>query len=120
MQMQQGDVCLELVETLPETARLVAVGVQSHPVAYGEASGHAHLVECEDPFDVYSVEDGEMVTLYLRATSPVKVRHGKLFGKAVVASPGAHGLVEMGAGVIRVNQVYEADPFSEMVRQVED
>lgn len=65
----QGDVCLERLSELPKTAKRCAV----KPLAFGETSGHRHIVEVADPTQLEFYEDANGV--YFKVVEGTQVRH---------------------------------------------
>lgn len=69
-QGQQGDVCWERVERVPEGATRHSRTPRGVVLAEGEATGHAHRI-LEEAAELYEHEG----MLYLKNAQPVTVRH---------------------------------------------
>lgn len=104
MQIQQGDVLLEKVDSIPEGGKKVEAKERGYVLAEGEATGHAHVIEKTALAEMYEV-DG---VLYVRALEPVEVTHEE--HKPQVLDP----------GIWKVGIVREYDYFKDMVREVID
>ena len=100
MQYRHGDVFVERVaaEAIPAEAQIRRDGV----VAYGEVTGHAHRVV--DGL-LYEAADG---TVYIEAETATTLTHEE------------HGVIPLPAGIYRVTQQREWDPYAEAARRVID
>lgn len=115
-QLQQGDVLLTIVPSMPRGGRTVPMSDrwQGYLVAEGEATGHAHVLEGAGVLEVREV-DG---VLYARIGEPgARLRHDE------------HHYTELSPStVVRCSatdrpehaRVQEYDHFAEEARQVED
>ena len=101
-QIQQGDVCMERVKSIPAKATRVIREPRGYILARGEATGHAHVIAEE--VELYEL-DG---VLYLKNSSPVEVTHEEHKTKVVPA------------GIWEVQRVREHDHISDMTRRVQD
>lgn len=102
---RQGDVLIERVAELPKGLKQQPKGEQII-LALGEATGHHHSVEVEEPdrADWWKSEDGSAQFLDLAA--PARVTHQE------------HAAIELPAGRYRVTRQREYSP--EEVRNVAD
>jgi len=104
--LQQGDVLLHWVDTIPEGAKEIAhvgVGAATYTVAHGE-SGHSHVLEGGD---VAVLEVGDNVFLDVKEVPTL--RHEE------------HGNFTVDKGTKwRVGRVREIDPCTEVIRSVRD
>lgn len=103
-QLQQGDVLITRVDTMPTGGRAVAAKPRGYVVAEGEATGHAHTLTPEAVLEMREV-DG---VLYARIAGPVDLLHEE------------HKPVSLTEGVFRFDRVQEYDHFAEEARQVAD
>jgi len=100
---RQGDVLIELVETLPTTAtkqkrsrRII--------LAHGEVTGHHHALEVADPADWWKTADEKPSTtglageIFLTVKTKAKVTHQE------------HATVDLPAGTYRVTRQREYSP----------
>lgn len=102
-QIQQGDVILKRVESLPRGILEVKRKNQAAVLAEGEATGHAHRI-----FDVDAIfyeKDGKF---YLKNDKAVTIKHEE------------HKPVTIEPGIWEVGQVREKDWLSGMTRPVAD
>ena len=103
MLIQQGDVLIHKIASLPKGLKKLGKKEKGFVLADGEVTGHAHVITEEDT--VFVAEDG---TLYLSVEAPTIIQHEE--HKAVTVEP----------GVYRVGRVQEVDPFSEEIHNVAD
>jgi hypothetical protein len=107
-QYRQGDVLLELVGTIPDSAK----PVKEQIIAHGETSNHCHRVT--DGVEVLEAA-GEK---FLQVSKDGKLEH------VLVSSPatwtGEHHPIELPPGKYRVIQQQEYDPYEQHIRQVQD
>lgn len=103
--LQQGDVLLKKIESLPVDGRPVARKERGFILADGEVTGHAHVIT-DEVVDVKLVEKNGV--LYLGCDGDVIVRHEE------------HGHITVPAGNYEVGRVREYDHFAEEARQVQD
>ena len=98
-QYRHGDVFVERVAgTISAAATVRATGI----VAYGEATGHAHRVVGGT---VYEEPGG---SLWIAAETATTLTHEE------------HGVIPLPAGIYRVTQQREWDPYAEAARRVID
>lgn len=102
--LQQGDVLLKEIDLIPTGAKKVVATERGYVLAYGETTGHAHVVMDIEHADMFE-KDG---VLYLSVNQPVLLTHEE------------HGVVEIPVGIREVDIVREYDYFAEMTRRVVD
>ncbi|MDE2102920.1 MAG: hypothetical protein KGL39_37095 [Patescibacteria group bacterium] len=100
-QYRQGDVLLHPA-TIPSSAQAV-LNQKRVVLAEGEATGHAHTIDCS-PKSMQVLMDGQ--EMYLRVVSPVVLQHQE------------HGLIEVEPGEYVVKR--QTEVWLEEVRQVMD
>lgn len=105
-QIQQGDVLMQEVSSLPEGARRMPNEGQVI-VARGEATGHSHVVR-SDKASLWSLTRNGVTELYLEVRSPVTIVHDE------------HRPLTIPTGIYRVGRVKEYDYFTEIERPVEE
>jgi len=101
-QIQQGDVCMERVESIPPEAIKIARTPRGYVLAEGETTGHAHIIQ--DDVELYE-KDG---VLYVRTMEPAHLVHEE------------HAPLIVAQGIWKVMMVQEFCPFEEESRLVED
>jgi len=99
--LQQGDVILRKIETLPTGGKSVSKG--RCVLAEGEHTGHAHVVE-DDGAELIQI--GEKMILRL--------------GKSATVVHEEHNPIVLDSGVWEVGRVQEFDYFAQMARNVAD
>lgn len=99
---QQGDVLLRKLHTVPE-GESKTLGRLRCVLAYGEHTGHQHVVESDD---AELIQIGERMLL-------------KLTKQATVVHP-EHKPITLSPGIWEVGRVKEYDWFQHMERQVAD
>jgi hypothetical protein len=99
-QIQQGDVLMERVDSIPSKAK----ALPHRTLREGEATGHAHRAAAED----VTLFIGEGNTLYMNAPNGTTVVHEE------------HNPIEVPPGTYRVSGVQEYDHFLEEARDVVD
>ena len=104
MYLQQGDVVLKQVESIPENAVKVKASNRGYVLAEGEATGHAHTID--DVAGVEFVEKDGM--FYLVNNMPVKIKHQE------------HKVIEVPAGKWKIDKVREYSHFDEEAKPVKD
>ena len=102
-QLQQGDVLLQET-TLPQGCKKVVVDGHGYVLAKGEATGHAHIIEGIEGYEVYE-RDG---ITYISALQDVALIHEE------------HNTVTIPVRTWKVGIVEEYDPFTEEMRPVKD
>ena len=97
-QYRQGDVFLESVAAVPDDCQEISRDRGLVVLAYGEATGHAHLI---DHSNVRLLESDELEDRFLEvlAESGVDLRHGLL---AAPKTQAEHDTVHLDPGVYRV------------------
>lgn len=110
MQLQQGDITFEKVESIPKGA------VQKKHnglivLAEGESTGHRHVCVCKSAIaEVYELKEQDMPIpwLFLRLAEPVTVTHEE------------HKPIQLDPGLWKVGRIREYDYIQQMERQVID
>lgn len=106
MQYQQGDVCFELVENIPQATKAKGRGTKGFVLAEGEVTGHAHRVY--DNIKMYRFNDDAGVAFIDTGDGGATVTHEE------------HKPVNLPPGKYRVWQVVEADHLERVIRRVAD
>ncbi len=70
MQVRQGDVFVELIDTVPTVHEIIKLENGKHVLAYGEATGHKHQIKSKNALLVKA--NGKM---FLIITKPVELKH---------------------------------------------
>jgi len=99
---QQGDVLFKRV-TQPPSKEAKVTKLRHYVVAHGE-SGHSHILEAEDEFEL--IQEGERILLSLEKSATVVHEE--------------HAPITLDKGLWEVGRVREYDYFQEMVRKVAD
>lgn len=102
--LQQGDVFIQPVESIPNGANPVAATSRGYVLAEGEVTGHAHVID--KVADLEFVEKDGM--FYIKNKTPVTVKHEE------------HKPVTIPAGTWQIRGVREYDHFAEEARRVAD
>lgn len=102
-QLQQGDVILRRVESVPQGAKEVKRDGGRVVLAYGEVTGHCHAIADVDA--MFYEKDGKF---FLKNSKPVTLSHEE------------HNAFVIEPGIWEVGQVREKDWLSGMVRKVID
>jgi hypothetical protein len=104
MLLQQGDVLIKKVKSVPQGAKALKPGKRGHMLAEGETTGHAHTIE-----DIKYSSLFLMGTVkYLEVKEPVEIKHEE--HKSFVIEP----------GIYEIGIVQEYDHFLEEARKVRD
>jgi len=101
--IQQGDVILELVETLPKEAKRQKPRERGVVLADGETTGHAHVMA-----PMYTSLFLVGTLFYVKVEKQTTLTHEE------------HNHLEIPPGVYKVRQVREYDHFAEEARRVRD
>lgn len=104
MQLQQGDVLLEAVSSIPSMAKKKKADKRGYVLAEGEHTGHFHAITAEDGLEFYE-HDG---TLFLKTDHEVELTHQE------------HNTITVTPGTYKIGRVREMDYTQMMVRQVAD
>jgi len=104
-QFRQGDVLIERVAAVPEA---VAKQKKSRRIvlAHGEATGHHHALELEDPADWWKRGEGLTEEKFVKVKQPARVTHQE------------HSTINLPAGTYRITRQREYSP--EAIRNVAD
>jgi hypothetical protein len=108
--VQQGDVILNRITELPKKAVRKNKSKNKLTLAYGEATGHSHVIT--DPFVEMYEHEG---VLYLSTPKQSTLNHVDTLGKQAEHNP-----VTIQDGIWRIGIVREYDAFSEEVRRIQD
>jgi hypothetical protein len=103
MLIQQGDVLLKKIESLPKNLKLVTKTARGFVLAEGEKTGHAHVIEAD--VKLYMDDDKN---LFMSNVNPVTIKHEE------------HNHIEVDAGIWSVGIVQEYDHFLEESKNVAD
>lgn len=101
--IQQGDVELRRIASIPEGAQLVAPGARGHVLAEGEVTGHAHTIAASKAH-AFAL-DGRM---FVEVTDATELQHQE------------HAAAPLPVGAYEVGIVREFDPFAQAARAVMD
>ena len=104
MILQQGDVFLEPVETIP-TGEKVKAGERGYVLAEGEVTGHSHRITQTKSVTMTRTSDGQV---YLEVIEFVPLEHEE--HKTTIVFPNKY----------RVGKVIERDHFERVTREVID
>lgn len=116
--IRQGDVLLVYIDEIPANATLVATDDAGRAVlAYGEVSGHAHLVEARETGTVqyYRTPAGER---FLALLAKTMVTHGTLTDQGIAAGTADHTALLLRKG--RLQQAFQVEDYGVEVRRVAD
>jgi len=103
--IRHGDVLLTKVDSLPESAKEITKG-QEYTVAYGEFTGHTHVLSTKTKNGIKVFEaDGKK---YLDLTGKARLRHQE------------HKELEIPPAIYRVDQERESDYFANEIVKVQD
>ena len=109
---RQGDVMLITINEIPKDAR--KSNDKQIILAYGEITGHAHVMLTEKGNDVVAYKNGE--DLYLSVFANALLKHGEL--EKIKTSKGDHDRIQILPGNYQVIRQREYTP--ERIRRVED
>src|SRR3990167_6351737 len=104
MQLQQGDVLLEKITTLPMEVKQKKADKRGFVFAEGEHTGHYHAVEEEDGVEFYELNG----TLFLKTEKEVDLTNQE------------HNTITIEPGIYKIGRVREMDYTSLMERTVAD
>ena len=110
VEVVQGDVYAYKVKELPKNVKKMERTELGYVIAYGEASGHSHVIE--DDTDMFISNDGVM---YLKNEKPITLKHVK--GGTPTKE---HNPVIFEPDIWGIEIVEEYDPFEQEVRKVLD
>lgn len=103
-QLQQGDVLLEKIKSIPTQAKKKKPEKRGYILAEGEHTGHFHAITAEEGIEFYEYEG----TLFLRTDHEVELTHQE------------HNTVMVEPGTYKIGRVREMDYTQMMVREVAD
>lgn len=104
--IRHGDVCLREVQELPKNAQL-KVKTNKHIVAWGEFTGHNHLLATKEKTKDLEIYDVDGVA-YLVVNRVATITHQE------------HKMLEVPKATYQVVIEREYDPFMEQIRTVKD
>ena len=105
-QIQQGDVLLQEVESMPGDAIKSQAGGRI-VLAVGEKTGHSHSIISEKA-NLWTIKDADETLNYLEVLEPVTLVHDE------------HKALPIPKGIYKIGLVKEYDYFSQMERRVID
>lgn len=117
-QIRQGDVLLVAVDSIPADATECAKDAHGLAVlAYGEVSGHAHLVEAitAAPVQYLRNREGER---FLSLLGQTLIKHGNLTQTGIQNGTADHSALLLRDG--KLQQAFQVEDFGEEVRRVAD
>ena len=97
---RHGDVILQSIEKLPKSGQITTQVC----LAEGEATGHHHMLTCEDGIDVVL----EAKEILFKIESPGTLTHQE------------HDLITIDPGIYRVSREQEFDHFARTAKRVVD
>jgi hypothetical protein len=103
--LQQGDVVLYPVSSIPEGCKKVDPKLGRIVIAEGEATGHAHTILAS--IGTMFVNEATKQT-FIETSAPTEIDHQE------------HEKITVPPGKFRVHRVKEYDHFAEEARQVKD
>lgn len=103
---QQGDVLIQVVESIPKSATKMTPDQHRNTLAEGEVTGHAHRVH--GTVDMFRQGDAPQRDVFMSAPKRVTVQHEE------------HQPVTLPAGRYKISRVREYDHFAEEARIVQD
>lgn len=102
-QMQQGDVWIEAT-AIPNDAKKISPVERGYVLAYGEVTGHAHVLEEIENIEMYELNG----LTYIRVKKPTRLVHEE------------HNPITLPKGEYQFGQISEFDHFTEEARKVAD
>jgi hypothetical protein len=109
--VQQGDVILNRIEEIPEGATKVPLTSRWYTVAYGEATGHSHVIKDTQNIELYELNG----TLFVRALADADLQHVEESG-----TKAEHDTVPIQEGTWQIRTPREWDAFDEEARNIRD
>lgn len=107
MLIQQGDVLIRKVKSIPSSLKPLKKDHRGYVLAEGEHTGHYHGVECIDE-DIEMLIDEATQKIYMNNKSAITVTHQE------------HDHVNVPSGIWEIDRVKEYDHFAEEARKVQD
>lgn len=102
--LRHGDVVIKPITRLPNSLSSEAILANKLVVAYGESTGHSHVLKCAEP--IYYYRDGGK--LYFELTDIGTLTHQE------------HKTITIEPGSFEIEIERERDPFLEEIKQVID
>lgn len=121
IQIRQGDVLLVPVKSLPDSATIECKDEHGRAVlAYGEVSGHAHMVVLDEPeaVEYRGTPDGARFVNLLKKSLKANLEHGNLTKDGIQPNTFDHSAIMLRDGVLQ--QAFQVEDFGEEVRRVAD
>lgn len=116
--IRQGDVLLVYVDKIPETAIEDAKDQLGRAVlAYGEVSGHAHMIEETElaPVQYKRTHEGER---FLSLLGQTLIKHGTITNDGIADGTADHSALVLHEG--KLIQGFQVEDFGEEIRRVAD
>lgn len=111
MKLQQGDVILRAVSSLPKVIKPVAKKSRGFVLAEGEHTGHAHCIT-DEGVEMYEDSNG---TLFLKVIGSATLKHTLESGLQADHNP-----ILIDPGIWQIDRVREFDSFTEEITRVQD
>jgi hypothetical protein len=105
--LQQGDVALEKISTLPSGLKPVKRDQRGIVLAEGEVTGHHHRIQFQPLVKLLEAEDGRRY-LVNNSKSAVALTHEE------------HNPITIDPGIYEVGAIHEIDHLTQMVAPVRD
>jgi len=106
--LQQGDVLIESIDSIPKKALKKEAGKKGFILAEGETTGHAHRISADTDVELFQTEIDKIISMYLDVKEPATITHEE--HKHFVIPPGKY----------TIRQVREYDHFLEEANKVKD
>jgi hypothetical protein len=104
MLIQQGDVLLKKIKTLPPDVQSVQPDARGFVLAEGEATGHHHTLEAQETTQLYTLDE----ILYLVVEAEASLTHQE------------HDTIQVPPGIYEIGRVREYDYMANEARTVRD
>lgn len=117
-QIRQGDVLLVAIDEIPADATECSKDQHGLAVlAYGEVSGHAHLIEetAAAPVRYLRNREGER---FLSLLGQTLIKHGNLTNLGIQPNTQDHSALLLSQG--KLQQAFQVEDFGEEIRRVAD
>ena len=102
--IQQGDVLVKKVQTIPTEAKKVNPSKRGYVLAEGESTGHAHVIDQVDNAELFQCNE----QTYLNVLKEIQVNHEE------------HKTITIDPGFYEISIVREYDHFKEEAKKVVD
>jgi hypothetical protein len=104
MLIQQGDVLISKVNSIPKAAKTLYPKSRGYVLAEGETTGHAHVITDTASVEMYETDE----QVYMKVLKEITVTHEE------------HNPVVVEPGIYQVGKVQEYDHFAEEAKAVQD